>query len=95
VVVAEHVGGRRRLVLGEVLTAEEGSRSGIRTHTKPPWHRRTHVGMRCPGHAAMGRRGPLVSGPCHFSNFLKIFHLPNFEIQNSDLPDVQNSLNFA
>jgi hypothetical protein len=31
---------------------------------------------------------------CRFSDFLKIFHLPNFEILNSDLPDVQNSPNF-
>jgi hypothetical protein len=33
----------------------------------------------------MSRRGPLASRPCHFSDFLfKIFHLPNFQIQNSD-----------
>jgi hypothetical protein len=66
-----------------------------RAVTKPPWHHHTHVGARWPGHAAMGRHGPLASGPCHFSDFLKIFHLPNFEIQNSDLLNVKNSETFV
>jgi hypothetical protein len=33
------------------------------------------VGARWPGHTAMGRRGPLVSGRCHFFDFFKIFHI--------------------
>jgi hypothetical protein len=37
-------------------------------------------GVYGPGHAAMGRRGPLASKPYHFLIFLKIFHLSNFEI---------------
>jgi hypothetical protein len=37
----------------------------------------------------------ITSGPRHFSDFFKIFNLPKFEIQISDLPDVQNSPNFA
>jgi hypothetical protein len=53
------------------------------------------VGTRWPGHAALGRRGPLASEPCHFSEFFKIFKHPNFEILNGDLPDVQISQNFA
>jgi hypothetical protein len=48
--------------------------------TKPPQCRRARVGVRRPGHAAMGRRGPLASEPCHFSNFFRIFRLPNFKI---------------
>jgi hypothetical protein len=53
------------------------------------------VGMRWLGHEAMCRRGPLASEPAIFLIFFKIFHLPNIEIQNSDLPDVQSSPHFA
>jgi hypothetical protein len=51
--------------------------------------------MRWLGHEAMCRRGPLASEPAIFLIFFKIFHLPNIEIQNSDLPDVQSSPHFA
>jgi hypothetical protein len=61
--------------------------------TEPPQCHRAHMGTRWPGHAAFGRRGPLASGPCCFSDFFKIFHLLNFEIENNDLPHVQNSPN--
>jgi hypothetical protein len=62
--------------------------------------RATAVSPRARGHALAGTRGhgPLwATGkrPCHFSDFFKIFHLPNFEIQNRDLLDVQNSLNVS
>jgi hypothetical protein len=66
-----------------------------RAVAEPPHGRRTSVGTCWPGHAAMGRRGPLASGPCHFSDFFMIFHLQNFEIQNGDFPAVYNSQNFA
>jgi hypothetical protein len=53
-------------------------------------------------HARTGdRRKPfkrqlrLTSGPWRFSEIFKIFHLLNFEIQNSNLSDVQNLPNFA
>jgi hypothetical protein len=39
--------------------------------------------------------GRWQAGPATFLISFKIFYLPNFEIQNSDLPDVQNSPNFA
>jgi hypothetical protein len=83
---------RRRLHgLHVERTWRAADRAGARWRavTKPPWHHHTHVGARWLGHAAMGRHGPLASGPCHFSDFLKIFHLPNFEIQNSDLLNVK------
>jgi hypothetical protein len=32
------------------------------------------------GHAALGRRGPLASGPRRFSEFFKIFKHPQFDI---------------
>jgi hypothetical protein len=38
---------------------------------------------------------PLTCGPSGLFEFPMIFNHPNFEIQNSDLPDVQNSPNFA
>jgi hypothetical protein len=43
----------------------------------------------------LGPRGPPASGSYRFSEFFKILHLPNFEIQNSDLSNVQNSPQFA
>jgi hypothetical protein len=62
---------------------------------EPPWCCRMRVGVRWPRHAALGPRGPLASGSYRFSEFFKILHLPNFEIQNSDLSNVQNSPQFA
>jgi hypothetical protein len=57
----------------------QGSVHGRRLHvlhvvagrevTEPPRCYRTCVGARWPGHAAMGRRGPLTSKPYHFSKF--------------------------
>jgi hypothetical protein len=41
------------------------------------------------------RREVAGGGPATFLIFFMIFHLPNFEIQNGDLPAVYNSLNFA
>jgi hypothetical protein len=38
---------------------------------------------------------PLTGGPSGLFEFPMIFNHSNFEIQNGDLPDVQNSLNFA
>jgi hypothetical protein len=38
---------------------------------------------------------PLTCGPSGLFEFPMIFNHSNFEIQNSDLPDVQNSLNFS
>jgi hypothetical protein len=38
---------------------------------------------------------PLTCGPSGLFEFLMIFNHSNFEIQNSDLPDVQNSPNFS
>jgi hypothetical protein len=40
-----------------------------RAVTKPLRHRRTRMGARWPEHGAIGRRGLLASGPCHFSDF--------------------------
>jgi hypothetical protein len=37
----------------------------------------------------------LTGGPGSISKFQGFSDLPNFEIQNSELPDVQNSSNFA
>jgi hypothetical protein len=55
---------------------------------EPPWRHPTHVGARWPGHATMGRRGLLASGPCHL-NFCLIFKInTNFVIQIGDLPYV-------
>jgi hypothetical protein len=38
---------------------------------------------------------PLTCGPFGLFEFSMIFNHSNFEIQNGDLPDVQNSPNFA
>jgi hypothetical protein len=38
---------------------------------------------------------PLTCGPSGLFEFPMIFNHSNFEIQNGDLTDVQNSLNFA
>jgi hypothetical protein len=38
---------------------------------------------------------PLTCGPSGLFEFPMIFNHSNFEIQNGDLPDVQNSLNFS
>jgi hypothetical protein len=43
----------------------------------------------------MGRREPLASGPCHLNFFLNFKINTNFVIEVGDLPDVQNSSNFA
>jgi hypothetical protein len=43
------------------------------------------VGARWPGHAVMGRRGPLASGPSHLNFFLNFEISTNFEIQNEGL----------
>jgi hypothetical protein len=62
-----------------------------RVVTEPSWCRRA----RLLGHTAMGHHGPLASGPCHFSDFFQDFPSCKFEIQKSDLLNVQNSPNFA
>jgi hypothetical protein len=45
--------------------------------------------------AAMGRRGPLASGPCHVNFSLNFIISTNFVIQIGDFLDVQNLSNFA
>jgi hypothetical protein len=62
---------------------------------EPLWCCHMRVGMRGPGHVAMGRCGPLASGPCHLNFSLNFKISTNFVIQIGDLPDVKNSLNFA
>jgi hypothetical protein len=44
------------------------------------------VGVRWPGHSAMGCHGPLASGSCHFSDFFKIFHLLNLKFKIVTFP---------
>jgi hypothetical protein len=50
--------------------------------------------VRWPGHIALAVVGRWQAGPVAFLISSRFFHLPNFEIQNSDLPDVQNLPNF-
>jgi hypothetical protein len=53
---------------------------------------------RARGHELAGTRGqgPLASGPCHKFSFFQNFKIiTNFVIEIGDLPNVQNSPNFA
>jgi hypothetical protein len=49
--------------------------------TEPPRCRHARVGTRWPGHAAMGRCGPLASGPATFLIFSRfsIFQILKFK----------------
>jgi hypothetical protein len=59
-----------------------------RAVAEPPWFCHMRVGVRWPGHAAMGRRGLLASGPCHLNCSLNFKIYTKFVIQICGLPDV-------
>jgi hypothetical protein len=95
---AAHTWRRRRLhglCVKRRWRAVDRTDARWRAVIEPPWCHRVCVGSRWPGHAALGRHGPLASGPCRFSEFFKIFKHPHFDIRIGDLPDVQTLLNFA
>jgi hypothetical protein len=58
------------------------------------WPRVASVVTRQPA-CSVKRLVPLTCGPSGLFEFLMIFNHSNFEIQNGDLPVVQNSPNFA
>jgi hypothetical protein len=57
--------------------------------------RRVEHGVERVGVGGRWRLVPLTCGPSGLFEFPMIFNHSNFEIQNGDLTDVQNSLNFA
>jgi hypothetical protein len=59
-----------------------------RAVAEPPWFCDMRVGVRWPGHAAMGCGGLLASGPCHLNFSLNFKIYTKFVIQISGLPDV-------
>jgi hypothetical protein len=58
------------------------------------WPRVASAVMRQPVRSVR-RLVPLTCGPSGLFEFSMIFNHSNFEIQNGDLPDVQNLPNFA
>jgi hypothetical protein len=58
------------------------------------WPRMASVVTRQPAYSVK-RLVPLTCGPSGLFEFPIIFNHSNFEIQNGDLPNVQNSPNFA
>jgi hypothetical protein len=58
------------------------------------WPRVASVVTRQPA-CSVKRLVPLTCGPSGLFEFLMTFNHSNFEIQNGDLPVVQNSPNFA
>jgi hypothetical protein len=79
--------------------AEGGARGGdtawpARGGGAAAWPRVASVMTRQPARSVR-RLVPLTCVPSGLFEFPMIFNHSNFEIQNSDLPDVQNSLNFS
>jgi hypothetical protein len=75
-----------------IRTWDGGDRWCTITIVSPCVVSRVHAGN---WHELFKRSRQLSSGPQLHFVFSKIFNHPNFEIRISDLPDVQNSPNFA
>jgi hypothetical protein len=96
--VAAHTWRRRlhELHVERRWRAVDSAGARWRAVTETPQCRRARICLRWPRHAATGCRGPLASGTCHKFSFFQNFKIiTNFVIKISDLPDVQNSPNFA
>jgi hypothetical protein len=92
----KQVTATRQLTMAAAAVAhmQPGAHGGRRGGGTAAWPRVASTVTRQPA-CLVKRLVPLTCGPSSLFEFPMIFNHVNFEIQNSDLPDVQHSPNFA